>query len=84
MEGRLHVSERYAAMSANEIGLDSFADLQEISAAGIAVDLNKSAVDHLYFNATHYDAWPVNGSGISWMKLDTGHAAIYGVQLLTG
>ncbi|MFH1200424.1 MAG: hypothetical protein V1708_05125 [Candidatus Micrarchaeota archaeon] len=84
MEGRLHVTPEYSAMSANQIGLDGFADLSEISAAGITVDSNKTAVDHLYFNNSDYDAWPVNGSAISWMKLDVEHAIIYGVQLLTG
>jgi len=82
MEGRLHVSPRYAAMTANPIGLDSFAGLQEFSGAGIAIDLNKSVVDHMYFNATHYDAWPVDGSNITWMKLDEQHATIYGVALI--
>ncbi|MFH1200226.1 MAG: hypothetical protein V1708_04105, partial [Candidatus Micrarchaeota archaeon] len=84
MEGRLFVSGYYANMSANQtIGLDSFVNLTEISGAGIAVDSNKTIVDHLYFNGSDYDAWPVNGSAISWMKLDEAHAAIYGVQLIT-
>ncbi|MFH1107321.1 MAG: hypothetical protein V1787_05495 [Candidatus Micrarchaeota archaeon] len=82
MEGRVFLSQRYADMSPYTIGLEGFVSLPEISAAGITVDTNKTVVDHLYFNSTHYDAWPVEDSALGWMKLDDAHAALYGVNLL--
>lgn len=79
LEGRLFLSDRYASMSAQQIGMESFADLQEISNKGLAVRQNQTCVDYLYFNSTDMQGFSLAGSANPWLKIDPPNAVIYNV-----
>ncbi len=78
LEGRLSLSSKYG------YGLESFVNLDELSSAGLGVNYQYSCVDYLYWSST-------SGSSIrngnydnifSWLKIDSNHANIYGVNEL--
>ncbi len=83
LEGRLVASEAYKAQSVNKIGMESIVYQPDLLAFGIAPKTSQSFVDYLYFNSSSIPGYPVNDSQISWLKIDTAHATLYGVQLIS-
>ncbi|MBI5061050.1 MAG: hypothetical protein HZB67_01950 [Candidatus Aenigmarchaeota archaeon] len=81
LEGRLSTSDKYRSQTANIIGIETFVQTQELSSVGLPIKQSQSDIDHYYFSSSSYTGSPVNGSAYSWLRLDSGHAAFYGVSL---
>jgi len=78
LEGRLNLSSKY------KYGLETFVNLDELSSEELNVSYQYSCLDYLYWNNTPgssirsvgYDAI------FSWLRIDSNHANIYGVNEL--
>jgi hypothetical protein len=81
LEGRLELSQRYADESAFNPGVESFVNTLDLSQQGVEVFDNASVIDYDYFDEPRPAGFAVNGSSLSWLKLDATHADFYGVEL---
>ncbi len=61
-------------------GLESIANLPEISEKGILTYSNTTTVDYLYFRNGSVAGSAIRGIYYSWFKLDSAHLAKYGVK----
>ncbi|MCX6767410.1 MAG: hypothetical protein NTY90_01605 [Candidatus Micrarchaeota archaeon] len=80
LEGATQVSEKYANLSQQPIGLETFVDVQELLDNGLEIKQDRTVVDHLYFNETAPPGYAVNGSQYPLFRIDAEHAALYGVN----
>jgi len=82
LEGNLETSPKYNSMTTKQIGLETIVNLPDLSTYGLPIKSDQSNIDYLYFSSASHIGYPVNNSAKSWLKLDKGHATIYGVQLI--
>jgi len=88
LEGKLEVQPKYQAQASGPIGLESFVDKGAISAEGIAVEIEKTNIDHLYFSTSSYPGRKVTGLETTSFRIDEElcgsqkHSEIYGVSNL--
>ena len=87
LEGRLNVQQKYRIQSDKRIGLEFFVDKSYLSSLGIYVDLEKTNVDHLYFDENPHDGRRIKGLENTAFRIDEEnctdnktHAEIYGVD----
>lgn len=64
-------------LSSDSNGIESFVDLQELSAQGISTQ-DKTVVDHIYFSTSNPSASTVSGMP-AWFKIDDVHRTKYQV-----
>ncbi|MEM0475446.1 MAG: hypothetical protein QW343_01500 [Candidatus Norongarragalinales archaeon] len=82
LENKKTLSASCAAQAASPPGLETLVNTQQLAQQGLEVDANASVIDHQYFSEPpHASGYAVNGSAFSWLKLDTAHAQLYGVEL---
>ncbi len=79
LENKTILSAKYANPNA-VVGLESFVNLFDLSSQGLSIALNKSVVDHYYFNETQPQGTRLIGSTYAWLYLDQQHAGTYGVS----
>lgn len=84
LENSLETSVKYQLYTTNTIGLESFVNTNDLQLKGIETKPNASVADHLYFDdLLNVTGCPVVGTNITWLRLDSGHAAFYGVSITT-
>ncbi len=79
LENKTILSAKYANPNA-VVGLETLVNLFDLSSQGLTVALNKSVVDHYYFNETQPQGYQLTGSTYAWLYLDAQHAGTYGVS----
>jgi hypothetical protein len=80
MENKTELQNKYAVLSQNPIGLESFVNIQDISGVGLQIKVNQSIVDHQYFNVSFVKGCPAIGSDYSWFLIETSHATAYNIS----
>jgi len=80
LENSTQASQKYRALSSQDIGLETFVNVQELLDNGLEIKQNKTDVDHLYFNETTPAGYALNGSQYPLFRIDAGHAALYGAN----
>ncbi|MGC8812372.1 MAG: hypothetical protein ACP5O8_02185 [Candidatus Aenigmatarchaeota archaeon] len=72
LEGSLIASDFYRNMATQNIGLESFVNIQKIKALGFTPTENKTLVDFLYFNTSaHPDCYYVDNPEVQkWFRID--------------
>ncbi|MBI5177003.1 hypothetical protein HY995_02865 [Candidatus Micrarchaeota archaeon] len=80
-EGRLSLSDRYASMAGDQIGLESLVNSTEFSLRGLNFTANQSVADWQFFNATAIHGYAVTGSAYPNQRLDRMHNDTYGVTV---
>ena len=78
LEGNLTLSNKY------KYGLETFVNLGDITAANLPVNYQLSSIDYEYWkNVGGVSVRNGNYDNVfNWFKIDSGHAAIYGVSEL--
>lgn len=86
LEGKLEVQEKYAMLSDNLIGLESFVNKELIAMNGIPIDIEKTSIDHLYFSEESHPGRKIKGME-DYLRIDEelctfnlSHAEIYQVD----
>ena len=88
LEGKLEVQDKYKPQTSSVIGLESFVNKETLINFGIAVDMEKTNIDHLYFSANSHQGRKVLGLESTSFRIDTelcgsqSHADVYGVSSL--
>lgn len=88
LEGKLEVQDKYQSQASGTIGLESFVNKILISSAGVAVDVDKTNIDHLYFSSASHPGRKVSGLETTSFRIDEeldgsqNHSAVYGVSSL--
>ncbi|MEM2146162.1 MAG: hypothetical protein QW279_12425 [Candidatus Jordarchaeaceae archaeon] len=81
LEGSLKTSDFYRDMSQNDIGLESFVNIERIKSLGLTVFENRPVIDYLYFDSSWGDPVSCVNGMPNWFKLDHQSANKYGVSL---
>jgi hypothetical protein len=84
LEGKLLVQDKYATLSPNVIGLESFVDKDYLATLELVVRVNQTNIDYLYFNTTDLWGWRIKGIDVAIRidnetSLGTTHHIVYGV-----
>jgi len=61
LEGKLEVQTKYQVQTTELIGLESFVDKNYLASYEVAVDWEKTNIDHLYFSLNSYPGQQVKG-----------------------
>ncbi|VVC04700.1 Uncharacterised protein [Candidatus Burarchaeum australiense] len=77
LENNLVVPSKYNLQTGSQIGLESVVNVVELANYDIAVNLNQTMIDHLYFGDVNITSYAVNGSEYDWVRIDQEHADFY-------
>ena len=80
LEGRTRNSGKYNTTQI--CGLESVVYIPTLQANGMPIRTNQTDIDYMYFDTGTYSGYGVNQSSYGWLKIDSGHAAVYNLTLI--